>query len=285
MSYLKGTELEGDKVAEKLFNRKFDQSSDWLDNEKETILIYGPPKCGKTWAYCSYVERTIKKGGMVYIINTDGGVSKTLKQYFGDKLGDVKDKLKYYFISDADDGRLVASEVSTIVKPNDLVIIDLISDFWDMAQGQFINDISGGEPINYIVKASKDTKKFGLFAGSQWQYIKRLHDYITTPFTARTTCNVIAVAAQKNLDIEKSMSGGKTKHAEYEAAGARPAGATNLTYQFNTIIYINKTDKGDKRYFQIMGDRGAITNQKMVTFDKNFAESYEAERNKKYEAK
>jgi len=105
--------------------------------------------------------------------------------------------------------------------------------------------------INLIVKASKDNSKFGMFEGKMWQYIKALHNYIVSPFTTRVKCDVIGICAQKDLDVEKIMNKGQTKHIEYESAGARPGGATNLTSQFNTIVFINKTEKGEKHYFHI----------------------------------
>jgi hypothetical protein len=254
---------------------------DWLEKERETMLLYGAPKSGKTFAYCSMIERTIKNGGKVWILNTDAGVSKTLKQYFGDELEKIKDKITYYLVTDMNNVDKVVKEILALSKENDLVVIDLMSDFWEMAQTKFIDDASGGDIVNYIVKASKDNKTFGLFSGQMWQYVRSLHNKVVSPFTGRTRCDVVAVCAQKELDVEKAITG-KIKDKEYETAGARPAGEPRLAYQFNTIVYLGSVDKGKGHYFQIIGDRGGESSSNMVSFEKNFIEKFENERKKKY---
>jgi hypothetical protein len=256
----------------------------WLEKEKETIMIYGPPKCGKTWAYCSFIEKTIKAGGKVFIINTDAGVSKTFSQYFAGNLDKVKDHVFYYFISDISEAGPIGKEVYLKSTEKDLIIIDLLSDFWEMAQTKFIQDASGGDLSNYIISSSKDSKKFGLFNGQMWQYIKGLHSSILQPFIGRTKCDVIGICAEKDLDVEKAITG-KIKNPEYQAAGAKPAGESHMSHQFNTIIYINKLEKGDKHFFQVIGDRGTTVSQNMVTFERNFEKKLEEVRQKNYGVK
>ena len=255
-------------------------NSDWLQNEKETILIYGPPKCGKTWAYCSYIEEVISKGNKVYILNTDAGVSKTFKQYFGEKFPTMAENVKYFFASDIPEARKAVIEIYKDVREHDLVIIDLLSDMWDMAQQQFILDTSGNDPVNFIVKASKDKSKFGMFEGKMWQYIGTLHDFIISPFTARAKCNVIGVCGEKDIEVAGKISG--QKNPEYESAGAKPAGHKRLAYVFNTIVYVNKSDSGEKHYFRIMGDRGATCSQEKVTFENKFWNKFVDTRKKHY---
>jgi len=67
-------------------------------SEHETILIYGQPKVGKTFAVCSLIENTIKKGNKVYIINTDNGIKRTLKAYFNSLVDEVSKHICYFFI-------------------------------------------------------------------------------------------------------------------------------------------------------------------------------------------
>jgi len=255
---------------------------EWFAEEKETILIYGNAKTGKTWAYCSFIEQIIAKGGKIFIINTDNGVSKTLKQYFGDKSPTITQAITYYFISDLADIFEVVREIKEKAQPKDLIIIDLISDFWEMAQNKFMEECSGGNIIGFIERMSKDIKTFGMFDSSKWNYIKKLDGYIIESLITRAPCNIIGVSAQKDLDIEKAMNKGKTKSPDYEAAGAKPAGQPTLAYRFNTVVYIGKTERGEKHYFQIMGDRGAVTNQGMISFDKSFWETFEKERIRRY---
>ncbi len=269
--------LEDENKENQPLNNQID--TEWLIDEKETILIYGAAKCGKTWAYCSYIEDTINKGNKVYIINTDSGVAKTLKQYFGEeKAKEIAKNINYKFVTNMNEAMQVTDEIKNCVNRNDLIIIDLLSEFWDMAQQKFLADISGGRVEEYIVRASKDIKKFGVFEGKMWSYVRSFHDYIVKPFTSRAVCNVIAVCSQKDLEAEKQMSGGKITRPEYITAGAKPGGAPRIDYDFNTIVFIGKKD--ENHFFQIMGDRGSNVNQNMISFNKNFKEKFEEVRRK-----
>jgi len=256
---------------------------EWYMTEKETILLYGGAKCGKTWAYCSIIERYIQNPETkVYIINTDKGVSKTLKQYFNEDSAKITERIVYEFATSIQEVISFVDEIKKVVKGNDLIIIDLISDFWEMAQNSFMEEASGGNVVGWIEKMSKDMKSFGLFDGMKWQYIKKLDGYVIDKLITKAPCDVIGISSQKDLDVEKVMNKGKIKSAEYESAGAKPAGQPTLGHRFNTIVYIGKTEKGEKHYFQIMGDRGAVTNQGMISFDKNFWEVFVNERKKRY---
>jgi len=251
--------------------------------EKETILLYGGAKCGKTWAYCSIIEKYLENPeAKIYIMNTDNGVSKTLKQYFGEKSSKITERILYVFIASINDAIKNVDEIKKVVKQEDLIIIDLLSDFWEMAQNSFMEEASGGNVVGWIEKMSKDTKTFGLFDGMKWQYIKKLDGYIIDKLITKAPCDVIGICSQKDLEIEKVLSKNKMKSQEYESAGAKPSGQPTLANRFNTIIYIGKTDRGEKHYFQIIGDRGALTNQGMISFEKNFWETFVKERQKRY---
>jgi len=252
-------------------------SNNWIEEDNDSILIYGPPKSGKTWAYCSFIKDTIDKNGVVYLINTDKGVSKTFKQYFGTEYVKYKEKVNYYYINNLKDCKNIIIELKSKIKKEDLLVIDLLSEFWVMAQNQFIMDISGNDPINLITRASKDDSKFGVFSGKMWQYVRALHDYIVNPLI-KSNCNVIGVCGIKDIEVEEKIT--HKKNIEYKMVGLRPDGQKQLTSNFNAIVFINKIDDGEKYFFQIMGNRGAKTNQKMVSYDVDFKEKFDESKKK-----
>ena len=244
----------------------------WLDQEKDTIMIYGPPKAGKTWAYCSIIEHTINKGGNIHIINTDGGVSRTFKQYFEQNHSKIKNKTKLYFADNIKKLFDIIPQIKKEVKPNDTIIIDLLSDIWELSQHRFMEEASGGNIIDFIYNASKDRAKFGLFEAMKWNYIKKLDNYIIEQLIISPPCMIIGICAEKDLEVEKEISKTKYIKTDFDVTGARPAGQKQLSYKFNTIIYLNKTEKG--HYFQIVGDRGSVTNTNHISFEKNFYEKF-----------
>ena len=255
------------------------KNKDWLEQEHETILLYGAPKVGKTWAYCSIIAQFVGAGNKVFIINTDGGISKTFKQHFGDQYSKVSKSIHYHFTEDMQQVIDAVESVKSQASSNDLIILDLVSDFWELAQHKFMEEASGGDVVSYIRRMSENKKSFGLFEGSKWQYIKKLDNYVLEKLVVRPTCNVVGVAAEKDIDIDKAF-GGKQRNMEWAKAGARPAGQPQLSYKFNTVVYIGRNS--DKRYFQIMGDRGAPTQQNIVSYGDNFWEKFTATREKGY---
>jgi hypothetical protein len=275
-------DVESSSIQEKPKLESVKADSSWLSSEKETILIYGQAKVGKTWAYCSIIEDIINKGGKVFIINTDGGISKTFKQYFSKRpelLEKATKGIEYYFLGDI--GKIVSiiKDIKSKVKATDVVVIDLVSDFWEMAQHKFMEEVAGENIVGFIERASKDKKSFGLLDSNKWQYVKKLDNYILEHLVVAPVCHVIGVAAQKDLAMERIM-GGEIKSVEFEAAGAKPAGQPQLSYKFNTIVFLGITK--NQRYFQIMGDRGATTKQTMVSYNENFWNKFQEEREKRY---
>lgn len=254
-------------------------STEWLEDEKETILLFGSAKIGKTWAYCSMIEEVVKSGSVVRILNTDGGVARTFKQYFADKIDDVKDKVIYYFVESINEAHRLLPNIKQISKPNDWIVVDLMSDFWDMAQNKFIEDASGGDVTMYIVRSAKDTKKFGMFDGQKWQYIKKLDNFIIDNLVLRPKCNVLAVCAEKDMEVEMAMSKGKVNEASknFVELGVKPAGQGRLSYKFNTIVYIGESNA--QHYFRIVGDRGKKATGTMHAYQKNWYEKFKSARN------
>ena len=84
--------------------------------EHESILIYGQPKTGKTFAACSFIERIVKDGGHVYIINTDNGIKRTLKAYFKDRVAEIAKHISYYLVLDFEKIYNIVKEIKNKVK-------------------------------------------------------------------------------------------------------------------------------------------------------------------------
>lgn len=253
-------------------NQKAEEN--WFKQQNKTILLYGPSKVGKTFAYCSVIEDAYNKGNKVRVLSTDKGFRDTFVAYFGEKAEEVSKSVDYKFLCSIEDAQIKMAQMILGIKPDDWVIVDLISDFWDMAQNKFIEDASGGDPSTYILRAAKDPKKFGLFSGQMWQYIKNLDDNLVNNVILRLNCNVLAVASEKDLEVEKAIGGKLSETSkDFTEVGAKPAGQKRLSYKFNSIVYLNK--QSGNRYFRIVGTRGMDTQQQPVLFEKNWFKKYQ----------
>ena len=251
-----------------------------LEMDYESVFIFGPPKTGKTWCYMSYIDKIIKDGGKVHLLCTDAGVTKTYKAYFKERMGEVAKSINFYMMGDLNQIYAICNKIKSDVfenklpeKPSkDLIVVDLISDFWELGQVKFVEDTAKGNPIDYMIQASNDPAKFGLFDSTKWQYIKLIENCIIKNLIIPPICNVIGIASEKDIAVEKIKS--KSVVHKFDITGAKPAGSKGLPYYFNSFIYVN--DNANKRYFQVLGHRGAnIDGYKHNPYTDNFWEDFQ----------
>ena len=223
--------------------------------QHKSIFLFGAAKTGKTWCYMPIIDEVISQGGHVHLISTDAGFVETFRAYFKERTQEVSKHITPYMISELEQLYSVTKEIRSNVfssKSRNLIVIDLISSFYEMSQAKFIDDSSGGDFVNFIIRASHDNSKFGMFEGKMWQYIKKMDEYIRQQLIIPPICDVIAIGTEKDIDVEKKITK-KVAHI-YDVTGAKPGGAKELPYDFNTFIYVNKAS--GKRFFQVLGHRG-----------------------------
>lgn len=255
---------------------------EWLDDTLETILIYGKPKCGKTHSACSYIDATLKTGGKVYVVTTDKGFVRTAHYYFG---ADIKDRFKdnvfYKEVHDINEVIVYYKSILPKLTNKDLLMFDLLSDFWDWAQIQFVEDIAGGDIQKYIQNASKDKKSFGLFENSRWGYVKALHKFVDNMITKKP-CNIIGICTEKDTDAEKAIGGYKAekrlKDTGFGDISTRPGGQKEIPYKFETMIRIGLI--GEDYVCQIIGDRGHRVKDVVIKYGKNLKSAVDEFRSK-----
>ena len=267
------------QTAENFNKTKEEQKEvdNWLlKTEKETVVIFGAPKIGKTYAYLSIIDTEYQKdkNTLFYIINTDGGLSRSFKEYFKEKSDEISKNIRCFYAMDIKEAIKSLEEIKKNIKEKDWIIMDLMSDFWDMAQEEFTKEVSGGDVTKLIINASKDSSKFGLFDSNKWSYIKYLDNQLTMILPTRPICNVVGVCAEKDLEVEEKRSankGGTEMTKLYSGIGARPAGQKQIAYKFNTILYI---DGITKKQITIFGDRGKLKLGTKFNYEKNMWQEF-----------
>jgi hypothetical protein len=229
----------------------------WLDSN-ETILIFGLPKHGKTYAYCSVIDEVIKNGGKAYIISTDAGFARTASAYFGKRVNDVIDKIHVEIVYNINGIRNYYTSIRPQLKPQDLLVLDLVSDVWEWAQIDFVERLApDGDVTEFIAGAMRDVKSFGLFDENKWHYIKSLHKFVED-IIIRKPCNFIGVATEKDTGVEvvkgKATTRNLLKDLGYEELGVRAGGNKLLPYKFETVLRIGF--ENGSYFLQVCGDRG-----------------------------
>ena len=253
---------EEEKKAE-VVNEKVAQQS-WFAQKRYSILLYGPPKVGKTWAYCSAIEETLQQGKKVFVINTDAGLASTFRAYFGEKYAEHAKKLQYFFCTNTKAGILATEKILKEAQEGDLVIVDLISDFWSMAQDEFLLSVRMS-PDEYIRLASTDPKKFGMYDSSKWNYIKYLDNLISDRLPKRGDYNIIGVTGMKDTDVEKKITGVANK--DFQDIGFKPEGQKTLPHRFETLVLVGGRDE---KFFRVVGNRGKVIGNKTIKYGRNF---------------
>lgn len=265
-------------TQQELLNRA--KSHNILKMNYKSVLIFGPPKTGKTWCYMPYVDETIKNGGTVHMLCTDAGIPETFKAYFKERANEISTHINFYIMSDLNQIYVIAKDIKDKVfenkepeKPSkDLIILDLVSDYWEMGQVKFVEDTATGSPISYMIQAANDPAKFGLFESSKWQYIKLIESCIIRSLVVPPICNIFAVASEKDIKVEKIKS--KAVTHKFDVTGAKPAGSKLLSSYFNDFVYVN--DNNGKRYFQVLGHRGSdVDGYKHHPYEDNFWEAFQ----------
>lgn len=248
--------------------------------KQETILIFAKGKVGKTWAYCSIIEKCLQAGKQVFLINSDNGVKHTMQEYFGNKFDEYAKKINYYLVTHIDQMDMVIPDIKEKVTPDDLIVLDLFSDFWNQAQDKFIENLSGGNVMDYMERASRDKTKFGMLSGQQWQYTKKLNSRIVNEIVIKCPCKVVGVAGANDLEMD-IIHKNQDVLDRYGLLGQKPTGSKETELWFDTLIYIGEVKQ--QKHFIILGSRGNPTNQERIKYGRNFWEAVTTHRARKNE--
>jgi len=260
------------EIEEKI--EKKEEKTNWLEDYQETILAYGLPKHGKTFAYCSIIEYFLKKGGKAYIISTDSGFARTAKTYFKEKIKDIYNRIDLEMVYDINSILKYYNSIKNKLNKDDILIFDLVSDIWEWAQNAFVEELSHGDVQSFIARAMKDIKSFGTLDSNKWNYVKALHKFVEDIIT-RKPCNFVGVCTEKNTEVEviKGKSSAKQQLSDlgFDDLTTRPGGHKLLPYKFETIIRIGQKD--GKYFMQVVGDRGYGMDLKNIYYGTNMYES------------
>ena len=256
-------------------------------HEPDKILLYSEPKVGKTHAIASLIEKALNENPdtRFFVIVTDAGFWKTVKRYWRiRKLDEEKlyNQVSYYSVVDINEVFDILRQIRAEARPNDWLIIDVLSDFWDRAQDKFIESCTqDGNVVDLIVEAANDPSRFGTLTGLQWGYCKRVDNTISYYAVINPPCNIIATASAKELGGIEEALGGEEKveksigsmYSSFKVVGYRPEGQKRLSYKFDEIVFLGK-DKSGKHYFMIVGSRDIDTDYKRIPYGFSFWETF-----------
>lgn len=243
---------------------------------QEKILMYGPPKAGKTYAVCSMMKACIDGGNQVFYINTDNGLKSTFMEFFGDEAERYIDKVIYYHVENVDEVATITEDIKKSYSQNDLVVIDMLSDIHLMAQFKMLEKlVQQCEVVEYISDASIDNTKFGMLNSQNWIYAKKIDALVSYGLVVWLNCTVVGITQAQSIEHDKIHKNEKVLD-KFEMVGYKPKGFFDYLHRFNTILYLGEfiKDNDISKFFIILGDRGNQNLYKRFNFESNFWEKY-----------
>jgi len=224
--------------------------------EREVILAFGEPGCGKTLSIVKLVEMGLEYGFNVVAIDRDRGMGKALREVFGKPIPDNFD----YFLADEWDKIPKAIDYAfDALSAGDWLAFDMIGRFWDFAQEAYAEKVYGdltdhlvllrAEAAEEIRKANIDPKSkearriigektgYGGFEGrTDWTYIKRMHNrQVFDRAIVDGKFNILSTSAAKDIAEEESK---RNKWELFRNLQKRPEGEKHQMYRHDTIAYL-----------------------------------------------
>lgn len=210
---------------------------------RERILLYGEAGVGKSRAYIDIarVLKATKSPASVYIIDND----KSAKWMAESANLDLQ-------ITEVYEWPEYISALKTIIKTikrDDWLILDLASEAWPAVQSYYTEQVFGNDIGAYFLQVKKDMGKQTEFDGwTDWKVINKLYSDFMRPFVYRSPCHILATSTCDPITRKKSpdakVGDDKETVSVFGSVGFKPEGQKRLKHQFNTTIFLHKTNVG-----------------------------------------
>lgn len=258
----------------------------WNPSRRERILIYGGAKVGKSTTYISLMKfaKLTKTDAYFHIIDNDNA-SEAIGLYpggtYGDLLGDLVDedfednmtRLEYenatiYIPESFDPYNDIADEIRQRAQPQDWIIIDMLSNLWEIMPDWWVGNVYGENTWEYYaqVRAAIEADEegsgergFGGHSGVDWQYIGKMYRAWEKKITLYAPCHVIAYSAETEIQAHHDKSGERRAQFQITSSFA-PKTEKGAIHRFHTIARMQKRLSPDgktvkERSLTFLGDR------------------------------
>lgn len=219
---------------------------------REKILLFGWGKVGKSTAILSLAERNTDD--TFYILDTEGKMAYTLERNVG-KLANVviKDISETKF---SDVISLVA-EIRQLVKPDDWLVVDSISETWSMLANQVSERKFGATKEDYweqlfVEKPQANMRKEG---GLDLPYLQVINPTYFKFYTMlkKWPSHVLATAMIDQVDDNDREGVRKA----FGGVGVKPKGQKDLYFAFHEVLLLEK-DKNDVHKMSSFGTSSGV---------------------------
>lgn len=219
------------------------------DRLLERILLFGPAGSGKSTAAASIAQmaQKTKSDARFHVIDTDLAWDRMLVEGYPD-LANVE----VHVALDWPDYRESLAKIRSVVRPQDWVVVDLVSNAWETVQAYFTEQVFDRDIGDYFLQVRKELKggKKSLEAFSgwvDWSVINAMYKTWANDLLFKTRANVLCTAKMAKVYAEQDD---KATRLLFGSHGVKPEGQKALAYQFHTVLLTGERKVGDEtEYF------------------------------------
>lgn len=243
------------------------------DRLLERILVFGPAGSGKSTAAASIASMAAKtkSDARFHVIDTDLAWDRMLVEGYGDLANvDVHVALEW------PEYKAALAKIRSVVRPNDWVVVDLVSNAWETVQSYFTEQVFDQDIGDYFLQVRKELKtgKKSLEAFSgwvDWSVINAMYKTWINDLLFKTRANVICMAKMAKVYAEQDDKATRLLFGQH---GVKPEGQKSLPYQFHSVLLTGerKVDERTEYLLTTVKDRERVQLDKVAV--KKFALDY-----------
>lgn len=242
---------------------------------RERILLYGEPGTGKSHAIVQLAKFMMSASPTTNFYVIDNDRSYKLTQEIN-SLSNMAVKEVYDF----PEYREALDTFLRLIKPNDFLVCDLMSESWSAAQTYYTDQVHDNE-ANYFLQVraamKSPTKENVLDGWTDWQYINRIYFNFAKPFVYKSPCHIIATSTADPVARPKpgsTVGDDRETLTVFGSVGWKPEGQKRLKHQFNTTIFVFKDNRGVHRFTTVKDrERPLIIAQPLNSFPIDYLKS------------
>lgn len=210
---------------------------------RERHLFYGAPGTGKSLAYVDLYDNTESR---FFVVDTDVAVQRMFSS---------RDTSRVQFEEPTNykEAATAFLRFSKLAKPDDFIVIDLVSPLWQWTQDFWVMQNQGlteDEMLFWVPERSKSRK--GDSFKMEWVDINRLYGQLMK-LVMKAGCHVIAIAEETAVVSEGSWSDKAETMVTFGSEGFKPVGNKRNPHLFHTVTHFQKI--GEKYLATIVKER------------------------------
>lgn len=218
-------------------------------NAKERIYLYGGSGAGKSWAWLTIANLADKTGSdaQFHVIDTDRAAQLAIDP--GGDFHHLADRIHIHDVFEWEEYLDASKQIVKDISPNDWIIIDMLSNAWELLPGWWIQNVfqenqtdywATQRRVNLGIEDSEDGKGFGgMKGGVDWVYIGKVYKEWEMRMSMGARCHVMALAAESEISDQWDKSG--EQRATYKLAGGfKPVGEKRTPHRFHSTMRIRR---------------------------------------------